>query len=119
MKLFKKYLCTILLVTALFTSVQTTTHAATVQMTFNRWETGTVVISGYDSFDILDKYGAPTGLYYSHGESFYYDSVYNYVNSNTFAVSYISYSGEQRFVLCSYIDQSTGKKVIYPGLTIY
>lgn len=136
MKLFKKILCSFLLVTALLTSVQTTAHAAIDTsdepmpvssniapphgpITFHHSESGTVVVnSGQHRIYNLD--GSFFNLYYP-GESFYYDSVYTadslyYVY---YLASYVSHSGDRRLVPTSFITKSTGVKEYMPGLTIY
>ncbi|MBU3106154.1 hypothetical protein [Clostridium gasigenes] len=115
MKLFKKCLCSVLLVTALLTSVQTTAHAAT-SMIFNRAETGTVTVTN-GSHPIYDDYGNETGLYYETGESFYYDRVYSF-GSNSFYASYVSNSNIRRYVMTSSCNTLTWEKRPVSGLTI-
>ena len=125
MKLFKKCLYSVLFVTALLTSIQTTAHASTTQYTFSRWESGTIVINNLDGREIYDINGKPLSIYYGPGESFTYDSVWTdpnpYPSSTTinFSAHYISHSGEDRFFPTSYIDKTTGRKIVFSDITIY
>lgn len=136
MKLFKKLLCSFLLVTALLTSVQTTANAATDTinepistysdidilatgpLTFHHWESGTVVVNSGNHW-VYNLDSSPVEQYHP-GESFYYDSVYTSVTpiGVHYFASYVSNSGVRRVVQTSLVT-TKGEKVYIKGLTIY
>lgn len=144
MNLFKKIAFSTLLLTLLLSTVQATANANTLSdnqsqsinndlaltqnrsipvkpgatMSLLRRERGMVKINS-GTHAIYNSSVKPIGVYYYGGESFYYDSIYQYYyytdSSYTFA-SYISSSGVRRYVLIS-SDTGLGSRPI-SGLTI-
>lgn len=137
MNLLKKLLCSVLLATALLTSIQiSTAHASTNTtdetilvdssidtlsagpLTFHHWESGTVVVNSGNHY-VYGLNGIPRDTYYP-GESFYYDRVYTSITpiGVHYFVAYENRDGDISLVQTSIVNNS-GVKTYVPGLTIY
>lgn len=123
MKTTKKIISSFLIAVALLFTFQSNANAATYPDASIRSyaEYGTFTVnSGSLIVRAYPGYLEPTIATYGPGESFNYDSIYNFIDSNHNYIhhyaSYISYSGERRYV--PYGETRNGTFTRYADYTV-